>query len=232
MTARDFLVPLGGQVSVTARAYAAAPSDDDPAVLFLAHGAGAGHDSAFIRSAAQGLASRGISVVTFNFPYIERRSKVPNPLPQLEACFRGVIEKARLEDHLERHALFLGGKSLGGRVATHVAANATLVSHPIAGLVLLGYPLHPPGKPTQPRTVHLPSIAAPMFIVQGTRDAFGTPEELDSVLAGIPARSTIHRIEGGDHSFKVARQSAAAQAAVIDGVLDAVAAWIRTVVAR
>ena len=114
---------------------------------------------------------------------MERKSKgAPNPAPQLEACYRGVIAAVLDRGWLKKRALFIGGKSMGGRMASHLAADPAQLAAPLAGLVFLGYPLHPPGKPQQLRSAHLPSIVAPMLFVQGARDTFGTPADLAPVL--------------------------------------------------
>src|SRR5262249_6994341 len=147
---------------------------------------------------ATALSDLGLDVVTFNFPYTEQRRKIPDRAPVLEACYRAVIAAAHDELESARRALFVGGKSMGGRIATRLAAaDAPL---PIAGLVLLGYPLHPPGKPTERRDKHLPAVQRPMLFVQGTRDAFGTPDELSPLLPTLKAPATIHPVPQGDHS--------------------------------
>jgi predicted alpha/beta-hydrolase family hydrolase len=225
-TTESFAIPLGSELSVTGRYYAA--GDPTVAALFvLAHGAGAGQDHPFMTGAARGLAARGLATVTFNFPYMERKSKgAPNPAPQLEACYRAVIAAVRDRGWLKKRALFIGGKSMGGRMASHLAADPAQLAAPLAGLVFLGYPLHPPGKPQQLRSAHLPSIVAPMLFVQGARDTFGTPADLAPILAKLPAPSTVIAIEQGDHSFKVTSNKDK-QAAIIDRILDDVVAWIR-----
>jgi predicted alpha/beta-hydrolase family hydrolase len=121
-------------------------------------------------------------------------------------------------------AFFIGGKSMGGRIATQVAAADRDL--PITGL-LLGYPLHPPGRPEQRRDKHLPAIGRPMLFVQGSRDAFGTPAELSPVLESLDRKATLHVVNGGDHSFKVSRTDPAAQAATMDDVARTVVEWIQ-----
>src|SRR5262249_9568352 len=167
----------------------------------------------------------GIDVVTFNFPYSEQRRKIPDRPPVLEGCYREVIAAVRSHVASARRALFIGGKSMGGRIATQVAAADP--SLPVAGLVLLGYPLHPPGKPTERRDKHLPSIGRPMLFIQGTRDAFGTPEELTPLLQTLPAAATLYPVAQGDHSFKLSRKDPAAQAAAYGAVQHAIVAWVR-----
>ncbi len=227
MSGTRFDIRIGPESTVTGVRYPAAGGSR--AFVLLAHGAGAGQLSPFMVACGEGLAARGIDAATFDFPYMERRSKVPNPAPQLEACYRAAIMAARDNGWLEARALVIGGKSMGGRMATHLAAAPEALPHPVAGAVLLGYPLHPPGRADRLRAAHLPSIRVPLLFIQGTRDTFGDPDELRAVVGSIPARVTIHPIEGGDHSFKVRGGARGAQAAVLDGILDTVAAWTAAV---
>jgi len=111
-------------------------------------------------------------------------------------------------------------------MATHLAAEGLAE---LQGVVLLGYPLHPPGKPEQPRVAHLPRITVPVLIVQGERDAFGTPDEVKPAFASLGARATLHVVEGGDHSLRVPRSAAVSQQDVYNGVLDAIAGWVQSV---
>jgi predicted alpha/beta-hydrolase family hydrolase len=176
--------------------------------------------SPFLVRTAQGLAARQLSCATFNFGYIESGKRVPDPAPVLEARWREAIEAAGRT--FPRLPLFIGGKSMGGRIASQVAAEGVAQ---LAGLVFLGYPLHPPGKPQQRRDAHLPRIEEPMLFVQGSRDAFGTADEIRALLPRL-RRATVHEVAGGDHSFKVSGRGAPAAEAVMTGVLDAVAGWI------
>src|SRR5262249_14348665 len=197
------------------------------ATLILAHGAGAGQQSPFIVSFARGLSGLGLDVVTFNFPYTEQHRRVPDRRPVLDACYVAVIHSVRQHFGTARAALFIGGKSMGGRIATHVAAADLAL--PVAGLVLLGYPLHPPGKPTERRDAHLGDIRRPLLIVQGSRDTFGTPAEFESLVSTLSPPPTMHIVEGGDHSFKVSRGGQAAQAAVYVDVQRTIVDWIETI---
>jgi predicted alpha/beta-hydrolase family hydrolase len=197
------------------------------ALLVLAHGAGAGQTHPFMVSTARGLAARGIDVVTFDFLYIQEGRKAPDRTATLEATFLRVIETARQHELFKGHRLFIGGKSMGGRIATHVAASDREL--PMDGLVLLGYPLHPPGRAEDRRDSHLPHVARPMLFVQGSRDAFGTPIELAPIVAALGTASSLHVVEGGDHSLRVRTAAAAAQAEVFRDVQAAIAEWIRTV---
>jgi uncharacterized protein len=182
------------------------------AALILGHGAGAGQRSAFMVDFARALSALGLDIVTFNFLYTEQRRRIPDRAPALEACYRAVIDAVHAEVESARHALFIGGKSMGGRIATQVAAADRQL--PIAGLVLLGYPLHPPGKPAARRDKHLPAIGRPMLFVQGSRDAFGTPDELAPIVGTVQPTPALHVVAQGDHSFKLSRKDPEAQAEV------------------
>jgi uncharacterized protein len=209
----------------TALLYAAQTGASRPATLILAHGAGAPQSHPFMVSFARALSERGLDVVTFNFLYTEQRRKVPDRMSQLVACYRAAIDAVRDAVPSARDRLFIGGKSMGGRAATHVAADEGALT--VAGIVLLGYPLHPPGRPDQLRHAHLPNVGRPMLFVQGTRDAFGTPSELQPILASLSPLPTLHHVEGGDHSFTITgRDAKARQAAVYADIQDTIVDWI------
>ena len=123
-------------------------------------------------------AGRGLDVLTFNFLYTEQRRRAPDRTEALDACYRAAVGAARR--HFARDRVFIGGKSMGGRIASQVAAQGVEGVESLSGLVFLGYPLHPPGKPEQRRDAHLPAIAQPMLFVQGSKDAFGTAAELEA----------------------------------------------------
>ena len=213
-----------GERGVRHRGQSDTVSDTALATLILGHGAGAGQRSAFMVDFADALSERGLDLVTFNFLYTEQRRRIPDRGPALEACYRAVIEAVRAEVESARQSLFIGGKSMGGRIATQVAAADPGLA--LAGLVLLGYPLHPPGRPNERRDKHLPAIARPMLFVQGSRDAFGTPAELTPIVDRLQPTPTLHVVEQGDHSFKLSRKDPAAQAAVYAAVQQAIADWI------
>ncbi len=189
-------------------------------VLVLAHGAGAGQGHPFMVAAARGLAARGIDVVTFDFPYMAERRRIPDRAPVLEARFREAIDAARTWSGAR--CLCIGGKSMGGRMATHLGAQG--IEH-LDGIVVLGYPLHPPGKPQQLRISHLPAITAPVLIVQGERDVFGTAEELTPVVETMPARVTLHVVPGADHSLWTKGHT---RGAIDDSILDLIARWVES----
>jgi predicted alpha/beta-hydrolase family hydrolase len=188
-------------------------------LLVLAHGAGAGQRHPFMTAVATGFAARGIDVVTFDFPYMRARKKVPDRAPVLEEAFSQVVDAAR--GWSGAGACFIGGKSMGGRIATHLGA-ARLAG--LAGIVIFGYPLHPPGKPGQLRVAHLPAIALPVLIVQGERDTFGTPVELRPAIDSMTAPVELRIVAGGDHSLAV---SGRRREDVLGEVLDVATAWLR-----
>lgn len=193
--------------------------------LVLGHGAGAGQMSHFMVQAARGLAARRVTTATFDFPYITAGRKVPDRAPVLERAWRDAIDDVR--ERLGDLPLFIGGKSMGGRMASHVASQGG--AGILSGLVFLGYPLHPPGRPEQRRDAHLPAIQEPMLFVQGTRDTFGTASEIQALLPRLQ-QATLHEIAGGDHSFKVPGGKAK-QEPVFNNILDTVAEWIRSIAA-
>ena len=217
----DITVSLAGGSGTTALLYETEVSRAPGVLLVLAHGAGAGQHHPFMVAFARGLAAQGIDVATFNFPYTEQGRRVPDKAPVLEQCFQRVIETVRARGDLGSRALFIGGKSMGGRMATHLAAAGY---GGLTGVVALGYPLHPPGKPDQPRVAHLPSITVPMLIVQGERDAFGTSAELTPVIETMPARVTLHVVSGGDHSLAVRGRP---KGPLYDEVIAVIAKWLR-----
>jgi len=209
---------------VSAIVYTAASRGRTNIRLILAHGAGSNQMTPSMTRMATALAARGFETVTFNFLYSEQRKRVPDKNDRLEICWRSVIETFRESGGGK---LVIGGKSMGGRIASQVAsANAS----GIAGLVFLGYPLHPPGKPETLRAKHLPAIRAPMLFVQGAKDAFGTPAELKPILRTLKD-TELCVIEDADHSFKVPKRAALPQDKVDTFVLDQVEAWLRRRVA-
>jgi uncharacterized protein len=221
-------VDLSSDQSVTALVYAGAPQDRAGVTLILGHGAGAGQSSHFMVEFADALAARGIDIVTFNFLYTERGRRLPDPNNRLEECYRGVMEAVFKVSKVRENRLAIGGKSMGGRIASQVAAAG---ASPMAGLVFLGYPLHPPGRPDRLRAEHLSRIKVPMLFVQGARDAFGTPDELRPIIDRLVARADLHVVEGGDHSFKVPRKSGVRQHEVYCQIQDFIASWLRQTIA-
>ncbi|MEY2748145.1 MAG: hypothetical protein RLZZ168_161 [Cyanobacteriota bacterium] len=189
------------------------PSSPPAAVLLLAHGAGAPMDSPFMAAMAEGLAACGWRVVRFEFPYMAGRRqggprRAPDRMPKLEQAF---CEQVQRES--QRHAaglpLFIGGKSMGGRVASLVA-DGLASALDLRGCLCLGYPFHPPGKPEALRTAHLQGLRTPTLILQGERDAFGRRGEVEAYPLG--ERVALGWIPSGDHSFKPTRSSGLSEA--------------------
>jgi hypothetical protein len=226
----DFAVEFDAGTRLSAWHYVVSDRSGPSPSLVLAHGAGAGQRHPFMVAFGTGLAARGVAVVTFNFPYVEAGRRVPDRAPVLEQAYLAAIRAVRALPGIGARPIFIGGKSMGGRMASHVAAHHAAAAGPVAGLVFLGYPLHPPGRPDQRRDTHLPDIGAPMLFVQGERDAFGTPEELRPVLARLPAPAELMVVQGGDHSFVVPRASGRSAADVREAVMDAIVAWVRATV--
>jgi uncharacterized protein len=182
--------------------------------LVLAHGAGHGMDTRLLVDIADALAHRDVAVLRFNFPYAEVGRRSPDPQSRLEASYRAVASAVAKE--FERP--YIGGKSMGGRIASHIVADGFLA----AGLIFLGYPLHPPGHPERIRDAHLTRIDVPMLFLRGTRDPFATPELLHQTVAGLPTARLVE-FEGGDHSFKVRGRS---PSDVTSALVDAIAAFL------
>lgn len=216
-------IDINDYQSVTSNVYAAKPKDRLGVTLILGHGAGAGQSSDFMVSFATELANRGIDAVTFDFFYSEHGRKTPDPNDRLEACYTAVIDGIRNHKKLVDNKLAIGGKSMGGRIASQVAAAG---AKDIAALVFLGYPLHPPGKPENVRSKHLPSIKSPMLFVQGSRDAFGSADEIQLAVKKL-ASATLYVVEGGDHSLKVPKSSGKSQDQVYKEIQDEIANWIK-----
>lgn len=187
---------------------------DRRATLVLAHGAGGNMDHPQLVAFGEGLAANGIDVVRFNFPYREAGRKAPDQQEKLEACYWAVAKEVSSTPG----RLFLGGGSMGGRIASHITADG----FPAAGLVFQSYPLHPPGGHERLRDAHLKRIGVPMLFVWGTKDPFATPELLEATLATLP-HATLHRIEGGDHGLKVRGRK---PADVVDEVVGVISDWI------
>jgi uncharacterized protein len=208
---------------VTGILYRGAGSKRKGVTLLLGHGAGADQTSTFMVRFAEGLADRGIDAVTFNFLYKEQGRGTPDRTEKLEACYTAAIDTTRQVEEIGGNLLVIGGKSMGGRIASQVAAAGV---EDLTGLVFLGYPLHPPGKPDQLRSKHLGQIREPMLFVQGTRDSFGSPAELRSIIEDLTLPATVYEVEGGDHSFKVRKGASTPQERVYDTVMDEIAPWI------
>jgi predicted alpha/beta-hydrolase family hydrolase len=200
------------------------PSDSAVAAIVVGHGAGAGQMSAWMVRMASGLAERGVAAATFDFPYMTARKSAPDRPAVLEQAWRDAIERARTA--FPGLPLFIGGKSMGGRIASQIASQGGVGT--IAGLVFFGYPLHPPGRPEQRRDTHLPQIREPMLFVQGAVDTFGTADEIRALLPRL-SRATLHEVAGGDHGFKVPKRFGTPEE-VMAQVMDVSVRWMRELV--
>lgn len=200
-----------------------------PLVFVFGHGAGAGQASPFMRRYAERLAGHGIDVVTFDFPYMAARRKLPDRPPVLEQAFRAAVQAAVDRRPGAYAAVFVGGKSMGGRMATHLAAQpaAWTCPVPLAGAIALGYPLTPPGPRGGDRVSHLRQLAVPTLVVQGTRDTFGGPDDIRQAVGPQP-RLRIHAVPTGDHSMKVQASAGRSQAEVEREIVATMADWMRT----
>lgn len=191
-------------------------------VFVCAHGAGGNMDDAAVRAVSSTLTGRGLGVVRFNFLYRALGKKVPDPMPRLTATFAAVVRE--VEARLGKVPLILGGRSMGGRAASMLVADG----FPCAGLLLLAYPLHPPGRTDKLRVEHLPAIKVPALCMNGTRDTFMTPDIMTSTLATLGPNWRMHWITAADHSFKVQKASGRTNAEVQQEVGDTVMAWVAT----
>jgi predicted alpha/beta-hydrolase family hydrolase len=192
------------------------------ACYVLAHGAGADMNHTFMASIAQGLAERGIASLRFNFPFMEQGSKRPDSPAVAHAAIRAAVAEAAR--HLPGVPLFAGGKSYGGRMSTQAQAAEPLPG--VKGLVLVGFPLHPAGKPSTERAAHLAGVKLPMLFLQGTRDALADLDLVTQTTASLGKKATLHVVEGADHTFHVLVRSGRTDAQVRDELLDAMAAWM------
>lgn len=201
----------------TVSGHLAVPGEPRSTAVLLAHGAGAGHDHPFMVQVRDGLAAAGFPTLTFNYPYAEEGRRAPDRLPKLLECHRAAA--LRLTDYRDR--IILAGKSMGGRVGSHLAGDE---GFPAAGLVYLGYPLVAMGK-TEPRdTGHLQRIVAPQLFVSGTRDRLGPIGMIRDVAGSVPHGSVV-AVEEGDHSFKVPKRTGRTSAEVLDGVIATIRDW-------
>ena len=183
-----------------------------------------------MRMFASGLSSRGLDVMTFNFIYMEQGRSVPDQKGKLESCFRAVIETAVKHRKLKHNRLVIGGKSMGGRIASQVMAgeDRAALAEDVIGVVFLGYPLHPPGQSAKLRVEHLEHIKKPMLFVQGTRDALGSPDEILPFIKNLRPAAKIHAIEGGDHSFKAPKKFGLSPDQIFEASMDEIDRWIRS----
>jgi predicted alpha/beta-hydrolase family hydrolase len=195
------------------------------ACYVLAHGAGAGMTHPSMEAVAAGLGERGIATLRYQFPYMEKASKRPDPPAVAHATVRAAItEAARCCAGVP---LFAGGRSFGGRMTSQAQALAPLPG--VQGLAFLGFPLHPAGKPSNERAKHLGDVKIPMLFLQGTRDALAELKLLEPVVKSLGPKATLHLVQEADHSFHVLARSGRNDREVLNEVLDALAAWIGTI---
>ena len=192
----------------------------------LAHGAGAGMAHSFMASVAKGLAERDIASLRYQFLYMEQKSKRPDPPKLAQAAVRAAVAEA--QRLMPKLPLFAGGKSFGGRMTSGAQAADPLAG--VSGLVFLGFPLHPAGKPAGERGTHLSEIRIPMLFLQGTRDALAELGELEPMVKGLGKRATLKLFDQADHSFHVPVKSGRKDAEVMSEMLDTIAQWIDKVI--
>jgi len=189
-------------------------------LFVFAHGAGGNMNDRAVVATSRALNERGIATVRFNFLYKEKKSGRPDLMPKLKDTFSAVVERTRAE--IAPRTLIIGGRSMGGRAASMLAADG----FDAAGLLLLAYPLHPPGKPDQLRDAHLPSIHVPVICFNGTRDPFCTPLLMEEVLTRVTTNWEMHWVEAADHSFHVLKSSGKTDAEVQNQMSDTIRNWV------
>jgi predicted alpha/beta-hydrolase family hydrolase len=194
------------------------------ALLVLAHGAGAGMRHQFLGDIADGLADAGVATLRYEFPYMARGGRRPDPPPLCHATVRAAVETAgKIASSLP---LLAGGKSFGGRMTSQAQASDPLTG--VRGLVFLGFPLHPPKQPSAARGAHLQRIEVPMLFLQGSRDEFATPAHLSPLIESLGERAQLTLLSAADHSFHVPARSGRTDAQVRDEMLAAIAAFSRS----
>ncbi len=219
--AERLTVAVGDAISVSALLQV--PRDAE-ALLVLAHGAGAGMTHPFMAAMANGLAERAIATLRYQVPYMERRSKRPDPPQLAQAAVRAAVAAAAQAQ--PKLPLFAGGKSFGGRMSSQAQAKMALSG--VRGLVFVGFPLHPAGKPSQDRAAHLADVKIPMLFLQGTRDALAELPLLEPVCKSLGKHATLKLFAEADHSFHVPVKSGRKDADVLAELLDVTASWIGT----
>ena len=219
MQPQTVTIPIDDEGSVSGLLLA--PSKARAGYVF-AHGAGAGMSHAFMTALAEGLATRGVATLRYQFPYMQRGSRRPDPPRIAHAAVRAAVAEAG--ERLLGLPLFAGGKSFGGRMTSQAQAAAPLPG--VRGLVFLGFPLHPAGKPSDERAAHLSDVAAPMLFLQGTRDELADLALLQPLVARLGPRATLATFADADHSFHVPARSGRKDAQVLVEVLDRASAWM------
>jgi uncharacterized protein len=195
----------------------------NPQALYVfAHGAGAGMDHAFMAAIAGGLAERGVATLRFQFAYMEQGSKRPDLPKVAHGAVRAAVQEAATR--LPGLPLFAGGKSYGGRMTSQAQAAQPLPQ--VRGIVFVGFPLHPAGKPSIERAGHLADVQVPMLFLQGTRDTLADLELIRDMTEKLEDRATLHVVEGADHSFHVLARSGRTDEQVREELLDTMVSWM------
>ena len=197
------------------------------ACFVFAHGAGAGMTHPFMEAVATGLAERGVATLRYQFPYMEKASKRPDPPGIAQAAVRAAVAEAGRR--CSGLSLIAGGKSFGGRMTSQAQAAAPLAG--VDGLAFLGFPLHPAGKPSSDRAQHLADVHVPLLFLQGTRDSLAELKLIEPVVKGLGPSATLHLVQQADHSFHVLARSGRNDREVMSEILDALAGWIGEVAA-
>ena len=192
------------------------------ACFVFAHGAGAGMAHPFMATVAAGLGERNVATLRYQFPYMEKASKRPDPPAVAQAAVRAAVAEAAR--HCPGMKLIAGGKSFGGRMTSQAQAKAPLDG--VHGLAFFGFPLHPAGKPSSERAKHLTEVHVPMLFLQGTRDGLAELKLLEPVIKGLGPLASLHPVEGADHSFHVLVRSGRNDREVMEEILDAFVAWV------
>jgi predicted alpha/beta-hydrolase family hydrolase len=198
------------------------------ACFVFAHGAGAGITHPFMETVAAGLGERSVATLRYQFPYMEKASKRPDPPATAHAAVRAAVAEAGR--HCADLRLIAGGKSFGGRMTSQAQATAPLAG--VHGLAFLGFPLHPAGKPSSDRARHLADVHVPMLFLQGTRDNLAELSLLEPVVKNLGPSASLHRVEGADHSFHVPARSGRNDGEVMREILDTFANWIEAIEAK
>ncbi len=201
-------------------AFPGSRSADCQGVFLLAHGAGAGMDHEFIDYFHRALVRAGFVAVKFNFPYKDEGRKAPDRQAVLEKTFERVLQEVR-SHHSSATRVWIGGKSMGGRIASYLAAAGVAIQ----GAFFLGYPLHPPRRPGTLRTDHFPRLKCPLLFIQGSRDALCDLELLRRELTKVPGPASLHVIQGGDHSFAVPKKSGRSRDEVREEAIEVLLKW-------
>ncbi len=196
------------------------------ACFIFAHGAGAGMNHSFMEAFATGVAGRGIATLRFQFPYMERGSRRPDPPPLCHAAVRAAVAEAARRTDVP---LFAGGRSFGGRMTSQAQAEQPLAA--VKGLAFLGFPLHPANRPSVERAQHLSNIQVPMLFLQGTRDELAELALLQPLISGLGKRATLELSQDANHAFHVPARTGRTDAQVLNGLIDSFAAWVGSIAA-